>query len=120
MDWIINNWSMIVVVIAFIVVFYIQYRKFCKLPSEQQLAKVKAFLLVVVVEAERIYKSKTGRIKLSYAYEKFVQAFPSLVPIIPFELFASMVDEVLEQMRNMLEDNENVRNYVELEKEEQE
>ena len=113
MMWLEQNWSLLVVIIAFVVVVLHYFKKFSGLPSEQQLAKVKAFLLAIVVEAERQFGSQTGKIKLSWAYSKFCETFPSLAPVIPFETFSAMVDEVLEQMRYLLETNEAVKKYVE-------
>ena len=113
MKWLIDNWSLLVVLVAVIVVVVCYVKKFSALPSQEQQAKIKAWLLAIVVEAERQFGGQTGKIKLSWAYSKFVEAFPSLAPVVPFELFSSMVDEVLEQMRNLLESNESIRKYVE-------
>ena len=113
MSWIINNWSFLVVIVAFIVVGYVYVKKFKNMPTEQQKNMIRAWLLAIVVEAERTFGSKTGKIKLSWAYSQFVGAFPSLAEIISFELFSKLVDEVLEQMRTILENNENAKSYVE-------
>ena len=112
MKWIIDNWSLIVVIICAIFVALIWARKFSQLPSQEQQAKVKAFLLAIVVEAERQFGSQTGRVKLSWAYSKFIEAFPAIAPVVPFEVFSEWVDEVLDQMRIMLSDNSALRDYI--------
>ena len=112
MAWIINNWSFLVVVLSCLVIAFVYVKKFKNLPTETQLEMVKAWLLAIVIEAERTFGSKTGKIKLSWAYSQFISAFPSLSEIISFELFSMLVDEVLEQMRDILENNKNAKNYV--------
>lgn len=112
MAWIVNNWSFLVVIIACLVVAYVYVKKFRNLPTQQQLEMIKAWLLAIVIEAERTFGSKTGKIKLSWAYSQFISAFPSLSEVISFELFSMLVDEVLEQMREILKSNSNAKNYV--------
>lgn len=108
-----DNWFLFVVLVAFIVIVVRFCKIFSALPSETQIAKIKEWLLYIVIEAEKQFGSGTGRVKLSWVYSQFVKAFPSLVPIISFEMFSKLVDEVLEQMRLILQDNSNVRAYVE-------
>lgn len=113
MMWLEQNWSLLVVIIAFVVVVLHYFKKFSGLPSEQQQQKIREWLLFAVLEAEKIYSSGSGQAKLSYVYNLFLDKFPSLAPVIPFALFSNMVDEVLVQMRHLLETNESIRKYVE-------
>lgn len=113
MQWLYDNWSLLVVILAAIVVVYVRFKKFAGLPSDEQQAKAKAILLAIVIEAERQFGGQTGKLKLSWAYSRFVELYPSLASLIPFELFSTLVDEVLEQMRNLLETNESIKRYVE-------
>lgn len=112
MNWLIENWSLLVVVIAAVALGYLYFKKFKNSPTEQQIKMIKEWLLAVVIEAERMFGSKTGKIKLSWAYSCFIDAFPALAEIVTFEMFSALVDEVLEQMRAILESNENAKNYV--------
>ena len=112
MTWILNNWSLLVVLVAACVVAWRVFKRFTDLPSEEQLEKVKQWLLYAVIEAEKIYSSGTGRAKLAYAYNLFLEKFPSLAPAIPFDLFSKMVDEVLVEMRKLLETNKDIEYYV--------
>ena len=113
MNWLINNWSFLVVIACVFVIFYLYAKKFSQLPTEEQKAIIKKWLLAIVIEAEKEFGGGgTGRLKLSYAYDLFIQRFPSLVNVITFELFASLVDEVLEEMRKLLKDNQKISEYV--------
>lgn len=95
-----------------IAVLIVSVLNFIKLPKNQQLEKVKQWLLIAVTEAEKALGSGTGRLKLSYVYDLFVTKFPWLAKIIPFETFSTLVDEVLEDMRKLIEANPNVNEYV--------
>ncbi len=112
MEWIINNWSFLVIVLCAIGVFVWYTKKFVELPSEEQLAKVREWLLFTVMIVEKEYSSGTGALKLRAAYNEFCRVFPSLVPIISFELFSGLVDEALEQMKHILETNKDIEFYV--------
>ena len=63
--------------------------------------------------AEKELGGGTGKLKLRQVYDLFVVRFPWLVRVVPFELFSSMVDDALEEMRKMLENNKAVKAIVE-------
>lgn len=105
MKWIIDNWSLLVVISAVCTVAFMYVKKFTTLPTEEQLAKVKEWLLYAVMQAEGEFGGGTGKLKLHYVYDMFVTRFPRLVDVISFELFSKLVDEALEQMRKILETN---------------
>ena len=73
--------------------------------------RVKNWLLWAVTEAEAIYGSGTGKIKLAYVYNIFISKFPVLQVIIPYSLFARLVDIALEKMRDMLK-NDKIRDSL--------
>lgn len=104
---------MVVFVFALIAVAVIYVKKFTQLPSEEQIEKVKEWLLWAVIEAEKNFKGGTGALKLRYVYDLFIKAFPSIAPIVSFDLFKAWVDEVLEQMRHLIDTNKNISDYVE-------
>lgn len=105
MEFFVNNWYIILALAALlgVAVWYV-YRYF-NLPSEAQLAKVREWLLWAVTGAEKELGGGTGKLKLRQVYDLFVVRFPWLVRVVPFELFSSMVDDALEEMRKMLESN---------------
>lgn len=75
---------------------------FIKMGRAQQLNKVKQWLLYAVVEAEKELGSKTGQLKLRYVYNLFVSKFKMLSYIISFETFSMLVDEALDEMKDMI------------------
>ena len=112
MQFLIDNWVSLLLCVLSIAVLIVLVLNFIKLPKNQQLEKVKQWLLIAVTEAEKVLGSGTGRLKLSYVYDLFVTKFPWLAKIIPFETFSNLVDEVLEDMRKLIEANPNVNEYV--------
>lgn len=113
MEFILENWPVIVAVIAVVAVAAVAVVRFVGLPTAEQLAKVREWLLWAVTEAEKDLGGGTGKLKLRQVYDLFVTRFPWLAKLVSFELFSDMVDEALEQMREMLDTNEAVKAFVE-------
>ena len=113
MEFIIDNWYLILAAICGIVVAVTIVYKFFGLPTATQLQKVKEWLLWAVTEAEKDLGGGTGALKLRQVYNLFVTRFPWLAKVISFSLFSTMVDEALEKMREMLKTNQAVKNLVE-------
>ena len=112
MNWFFDNWSLLVVLACAIGVGYFFVRKFTQLPSEEQMAKVREWLLYCVMIVEKEYSSGTGQLKLRAAYSMFVDKFPSLVAVISFDLFSQLVDEALVRMHEILETNKDIEQYI--------
>lgn len=72
----------------------------------------KNWLVWAVTEAESMFGSKTGKLKLRYAYELAIVRFPVLAKIIPFGLFSKFVDSALDVMRDMIENNKNIADAI--------
>jgi hypothetical protein len=72
----------------------------------------KNWLVWAVSEAENMFGSNTGKLKLRYAYELAVNRYPILAKIIPFSVFSGMIDGALDVMRKMIEDNEEIANVI--------
>lgn len=113
MKWLIDNWSLLVVILSVVILGIVYVKKFVKMPSEEQIKKVKEWLLYAVIRAEKELGGGTGQLKLRYVYNLFVERFPALVSVIPFELFSLLVDEALEKMRHLLDTNLDIKAYVE-------
>lgn len=113
MEFLINNWPLLIAAVAVIVVAAIYLINFFKMPGNAQLDKVREWLLFAVTQAEKELGGGTGQIKLRYVYDMFVMKFPTLVKFVSFETFSFMVDEALVKMRHLLETNEKIENYVE-------
>ena len=112
MNFIINNWYIILAVLAVLAAAGIAVYRYFKLPSETQLAKVREWLLWAVTEAEKELGGGTGKLKLRQVYDLFVTRFPWLAKIVSFELFSDMVDDALDEMREMLANNQAVKALV--------
>lgn len=112
MEFIINYWYIIVAVIAALVVAGVAIYRYFGLPSDAQLAKVREWLLWAVTEAEKELGGGTGKLKLRQVYDLFVTRFPWLAKVVSFELFSDMVDDALDEMREMLQNNRAVQQLV--------
>lgn len=103
MNWLINNW--------YYIVFFIGVILICIYGC--MTGKVKEWLKYAVIEAEKYLGSGTGQLKLRAVYDMFVEAYPIFSKILPFSIFSRMVDDALEWMRIQLENNVNIKYYVE-------
>lgn len=112
MEFITQNWFVIVGVAAMAAAGGYTVYTLVKMPSSKQLDTVKEWLLYAVTKAEKELGGGTGQIKLRYVYDMFVARFAWLAKIISFEAFSLMVDEALEKMKAMLESNKAVQNLV--------
>lgn len=112
MEFILNNWYIILAVIAILAGGGYALYRFFKLPSEAQLDKVKEWLLYAVTEAEKELGGGTGQLKLRYVYDMFLAKFPWLVNVVSFDTFRDLVDETLVDMREMLQKNQAVKALV--------
>lgn len=111
--WFTENWFMVVLAACAIAIAATYVKAFLSESREEQLEAVRNWLLIAVTEAEKKFGSGTGTLKLRAVYAEFCKVFPKLVNVIPFIVFSSMVDEVLKDMRNLLEKNDKIRAYVE-------
>ena len=72
----------------------------------------KNWLVWAVSEAEAIFGSNTGKLKLRYVYDMAVERFPTIAKFIPFALFGKLVDGALDVMRDMIENNKNIADAI--------
>ena len=72
----------------------------------------KNWLVWAVTEAEKAFGSKTGKLKLRYAYDLAIKQFPIVAKLIPFSAFSAMVDKALEIMRDMIENNTSIAEAI--------
>ena len=104
MQWIIDNWSLLVVIVLVVVSVFISGKK-----------SIKNWLLYAVSMAEQEWGSGTGKIKLRDVYDSFVARYPIFAVVIPFSVFSLWVDEALVEMRDMLEKNLDIRAFITME-----
>ena len=72
----------------------------------------KNWLVWAVSEAESIFGSKTGKLKLRYVYDMAIDRFPMIAKFVPFTVFSSLVDSALDIMRDMIEKNKNIADAI--------
>ena len=113
MEFFLENWYIIVAGLAVLAVAVVFVVRYFRQPTSEQLAKVREWLLWAVTEAEKSLGGGTGKLKLRQVYDLFVVRFPWLAKVVPFELFSFLVDDALDEMREMLNTNTEVKNYVE-------
>lgn len=70
------------------------------------------WLVWAVSEAEKTFGSKTGKLKLRYAYNLAIKNFPKLAKLISFSMFSWMVDKALKVMRKMIEQNKSIAEAI--------
>lgn len=107
-----NNWFLIAVILLLTAFAAASVWRFRKMPGEEQIEAVREWLLIAVTEAERELGGGTGKLKLRYVYDLFVERFPWLADVVGFAWFSKLVDEALVSMRELLETNEAVKKYV--------
>lgn len=112
LDFLIDNWAVLVGGLAALAAAGVAVWRFAGLPTQAQLDKVREWLLWAVTEAEKELGGGTGALKLRQVYDMFVTRFPWLAKVISFELFSQMVDEALEEMRELLAQNQAVSAFV--------
>lgn len=112
MSFLIDNWYVIMGILALLIFAGYLVYKFAGLPTKEQLDRIKELLLYWVTEAEKELGSGTGELKLRYVYNLFVNKFPVTAKIISFDLFSDWVDEALEEMRELLSTNKAINNLV--------
>ena len=78
MKFLVENWYIILALLAVLEgVIYAVYR-FLKLPGKAQVEKVREWLLWAVTNAEKELGGGTGKLKLRQVYDLFVQRFPAV------------------------------------------
>lgn len=113
MAFLVDNWFLIVVLIAMIVVAIVAVKKYAQLPTDEQIKNAKEWLLYAVTLAEKEFSDGgMGKLKLRSVYEQFLTKFPWLAKVITFTEFSFMVDEALDEMKHLLETNKNIQSFV--------
>ena len=112
MFFLVDNWYMLVAIIAVAAAVGVAIGEFLKMPRQKQREKVKEWLLWAVTNAEKELGGGTGKLKLRRVYDLFVQRFPAVAMAVSFDTFGIWVDESLEEMRKMLAENKAVEQMV--------
>lgn len=76
------------------------------------LSSFKNWLVYAVSKAEKLFGSKTGKLKLRYVYYLAIEAYPLIVKSLPFSIFSILVDSSLKAMRLMIENNKEISDII--------
>lgn len=76
------------------------------------LSSFKNWLVYAVSKAEKLFGSKTGKLKLRYVYYLAIEAYPLIVKLLPFSVFSILVDSSLKAMRLMIENNKEISDII--------
>lgn len=87
--------------------------KLALLGKDRYIENIKQWLIYACIEAEKLLGSKTGKVKLRYVYDMFINKFKFMAYIIPFELFSAWVDAALLDMKDIINNNQAVKELVE-------
>lgn len=112
MQFLIDNWYLIVGAIVLFAVLFATAYKVYNMPKDEQIRKVKSWMLWAVSVAEKEIGAGMGKVKLQYVYDKAVERFPWIDSLISFETFSTWVDEALEEMKNQLSSNSNMVKFI--------
>lgn len=82
------------------------------LDKKRRIEVLKEWLLLAVIQAEKELGGGTGQVKLRFVYDLFLTKFTWLSKMISFEAFSLLVDEALDKMRDMLNSNVELQEYV--------
>ena len=112
-NFIAENWFLIVFALVAIIFVTCSIIRFIHMPTAKQIENLMEGLKIAVVEAEKQFQSGTGQLKLRAVYESAVIAFPWIAKYMTFEKFSQLVDIALVWMREQIEQNEKIREYIE-------
>lgn len=108
-----ENIGILVGIVGLLIIIGLGMYEFFKLEKSKRLNIVREWLLLAVVKAEKQLGGGTGQIKLRFVYDMFIDKFKFLSMLISFNQFSSMVDEALDQMKEMLSTNQQLKEYIE-------
>lgn len=111
-NFIAENWFLIVFALVAIIFVTCSIIRFIHMPTAKQIENLMEWLKIAVVEAEKQFQSGTGQLKLRAVYESAVIAFPWIAKYMTFEKFSQLVDIALVWMREQIEQNEKIREYI--------
>ena len=112
MDNVINNWYLYIATISVVILAAMTIHQFLRKPTIEQYNQVKEWILYAVIEAEKTLGRKTGQIKLRMVWDMFIERFPHISPFVTFDMFSGWVDVALIKMREMIQSNKAVSDYV--------
>ena len=112
MEWLMDNWFVVVGILALIVCEGFAIYHFFGLPTEKQITSIKEWLKYAVTLSEKELGGKTGQLKLRMVYDLFVSKFPTVAKVITFDTFSGWVDDALVWLNSQLSSNKAIETVV--------
>lgn len=112
MEFISENWTFIALTIAAIAISVVFAIQFFKSSKEEQMKKIREWLVYATIIAEKELGGGTGQLKLRQVYDMFVSKFTWMAKVISFDKFSELVDEALCDMNKLLQTNTAVSAFV--------
>lgn len=102
----------IILALVIVAIVCILIAWFLKLGKEKQLKVITEWLLLAVIKAEKELGDGTGQVKLRFVYDLFIDKFRFASMFISFNQFSVLVDSALIIMKEMISNNDQVKNYI--------
>ena len=120
LEFINNNWTLIITIIGLGLGLYTKIKNYLKMSKQEKidiaLEQIRNVMLDLVVESEKEYGSKTGKLKRSKVLKEIYNQYPVLKDIVKQEeiekILDDIIDENLAKMKDMIENNEDFKNYI--------
>ena len=112
MNFIAEYWPVIMGLLALCLAAGLSLTRLAGLPTKEQIKKIKEWLIYAVTEAEKELGSGTGQLKLRWVYDAFTARFPMAACLVSYSTFSGWVDEALEAMKELLQNNPSISDYV--------
>lgn len=112
LNFLINNWYLIIVAIAAIVVAGMFIYSFMQKPTPEKLQNIKEWAIYACALAQAHLGSGTGQLKMRETYDMFISRFPDLARIVPFEMYKGIAESALLEFKKMLENNPKVKELI--------
>ena len=74
--------------------------------------KAQDWLIWAVSQAESYLGSGTGKLKLRYVYDLFIEKFPVFSTLVTFEVFSNWVDSAIEIMDSYIKTNPAIADVI--------
>ena len=107
-----ENLIIIFGIIILLCVLGIGLYHFFSLSKERQKEIILEWLLLAVVLAEKELGDGTGQIKLRFVYDLFIDKFRFISYFISFAQFSKLVDQALDRMKDIMNNNKQVQEYI--------
>lgn len=102
----------IIIILIVAILICILVAGFLKLGKDKQIKIINEWLLLAVIKAEKELGDGTGQVKLRYVYDLFIDKFRFASTFISFNQFSILVDAALVIMREMVSNNDQIKNYI--------